>query len=124
MVAYRSCDTVSAARWRRGTLTVTILALRMLTAAPSLRALAILSLLAVPAMLSWSACGGSTGAPADGGADTGRSSGSGSSSGGGPDASGVPPPQAATACILLGGVSNAASLWNGTTWSVAPGTPP
>jgi hypothetical protein len=103
---------------------VTMLALGMLTAASSHRALAILSLLAVPAVVSWSACGGSTEAGGDGGTETGSGSGSGSSTGGGSDSSGVAPPQAATACILLGGVSNAASLWNGTTWSVAPGTPP
>ncbi len=109
----------------------------MPTTTPSRRAFAILSLLAAPVLVSWSACGGSTGATKDAGAETGgssgassgtgSSSGSGSSSGGsGSDASGVPPPQATTACLLLGGVSNGAQawLWNGTTWSVAPGMPP
>jgi hypothetical protein len=95
----------------------------MLTAASSPRALAVLSVLAAPVLVSWWACGGSTGTPADGGTGSGGSSGSGSSSGGGSDASGIPPPQATTACMLLG-MSSQAWLWNGTTWSVAPGTPP
>jgi Kelch motif len=86
----------------------------MLMAASSRRALAIVSLLATSAMVSWSGCGGSTGASRDAGTETG----------GGSDSSGIPPPQAATACLLLGGVSNAASLWNGMTWTAAPGMPP
>ena len=98
----------------------------MPTPATPPRAFAILSQLAVLAWVSLLACGGSTAAGTDGGAETGSSSGSGSSSGGSSDASSTPPPQAATACLLLGGVSNTAQawMWDGTTWTVAPGMPP
>ena len=94
----------------------------------TLRALRIFRALAAAAV----GCGGSTGASGDGGTEisvgsgSSSSSGSGSGTGGGSDANanGIPPPQGATACMLLGGVDDAAWLWNGTTWSIPPGTPP
>jgi hypothetical protein len=106
---------------------VTMLPGGMPTPTTAQRALAILSQLAVPTLVSLLACGGSTTASGgDAGAETGSGSDSGSSSGGGSDSSGTPPPQAATACVLLGGVADTAQawIWNGTTWTVAAGTPP